>query len=87
MKYQVRIDLQLKGNQGLPTERAHGLFHSGPRNLPASNLSASIPAFRRFCSYNSNLSSISIFTLTRPDAKRVNRRGFSLQEIEPSPLS
>jgi len=31
MKYQALIDLQLKGNQGCPTERAHGQPPPGPR--------------------------------------------------------
>ena len=30
MKYQAFIDLQLKGNQGCPTERAHGQLPPGP---------------------------------------------------------
>jgi len=31
MKYQALVDLQLKGNQGCPTERAHGQPTPGPR--------------------------------------------------------
>jgi len=41
VKYRALIDLQLKGNQGCPTKRAHGQFPSGPSCRPASVLSAS----------------------------------------------